>query len=84
MKSLMSFFFSSRRRNTRYIREWSSDVCSSDLGIAKGLIEWSGDANLRETFKQYDWAMVKSDVRFKEPKKPGGRGARSKFQKSYR
>jgi small subunit ribosomal protein S9 len=53
-------------------------------GIAKGLIEWSGDAKLRETFKQYDWAMVKSDVRFKEPKKPGGRGARSKFQKSYR
>src|SRR5947209_12839941 len=26
------FFFSSRRRHTRYWRDWSSDVCSSDLG----------------------------------------------------
>src|ERR1017187_4938087 len=30
----MSFFFSSRRRHTRYIGDWSSDVCSSDLCIA--------------------------------------------------
>src|SRR3712207_8666068 len=28
----MFFFFSSRRRHTRYWRDWSSDVCSSDLG----------------------------------------------------
>src|SRR3712207_9210180 len=27
----MFFFFSSRRRHTRYWRDWSSDVCSSDL-----------------------------------------------------
>src|SRR3712207_5846819 len=27
----MLFFFSSRRRHTRYWRDWSSDVCSSDL-----------------------------------------------------
>src|SRR3712207_7072183 len=27
------FFFSSRRRHTRYWRDWSSDVCSSDLGM---------------------------------------------------
>src|SRR2546429_6602955 len=27
----MSFFFSSRRRHTRCSRDWSSDVCSSDL-----------------------------------------------------
>src|SRR3712207_9409374 len=27
----MYFFFSSRRRHTRYWRDWSSDVCSSDL-----------------------------------------------------
>src|SRR5438874_13634369 len=25
------FFFSSRRRHTRSLRDWSSDVCSSDL-----------------------------------------------------
>src|SRR2546422_9163823 len=29
---LFSFFFSSRRRHTRCSRDWSSDVCSSDLG----------------------------------------------------
>src|SRR5436189_4019963 len=29
--SVFFFFFSSRRRHTRYIGDWSSDVCSSDL-----------------------------------------------------
>src|SRR5690606_40934944 len=28
---LIFFFFSSRRRHTRFSRDWSSDVCSSDL-----------------------------------------------------
>src|SRR5690606_39500872 len=28
------FFFSSRRRHTRFSRDWSSDVCSSDLVFA--------------------------------------------------
>src|SRR5690606_39701681 len=28
---LFFFFFSSRRRHTRFSRDWSSDVCSSDL-----------------------------------------------------
>src|SRR5207302_7714500 len=27
------FFFSSRRRHTRFSRDWSSDVCSSDLEL---------------------------------------------------
>src|SRR5690606_40927412 len=27
------FFFSSRRRHTRFSRDWSSDVCSSDLPV---------------------------------------------------
>src|SRR3712207_8443904 len=31
-------FFSSRRRHTRYWRDWSSDVCSSDLGVTSGVI----------------------------------------------
>src|SRR5439155_2804538 len=29
----LSFFFSSRRRHTRWPRDWSSDVCSSDLPL---------------------------------------------------
>src|SRR6266487_6456671 len=28
------FFFSSRRRHTRWTGDWSSDVCSSDLAVA--------------------------------------------------
>src|SRR5207253_3637596 len=31
------FFFSSRRRHTRWPRDWSSDVCSSDLFVAAGV-----------------------------------------------
>lgn len=52
--------------------------------IARGLLQFFEDQQLREKFKQYDWTFVKSDTRFKEPKKPGGPGARAKFQKSYR
>src|SRR5439155_13595700 len=31
LSCLFLFFFSSRRRHTRWPRDWSSDVCSSDL-----------------------------------------------------
>src|SRR5437870_3527404 len=34
---LHDFFFSSRRRHTRWPRDWSSDVCSSDLLLANGV-----------------------------------------------
>src|SRR5205085_7901725 len=39
------FFFSSRRRHTRFDCDWSSDVCSSDLGKGSKLI---GDAVLND------------------------------------
>src|SRR5690625_7891538 len=38
---IIFFFFSSRRRHTRWPRDWSSDVCSSDLdklGVIANLI----------------------------------------------
>src|SRR5262245_63492242 len=38
------FFFSSRRRHTRCLSDWSSDVCSSDLGKILG-------SNLNELLK---------------------------------
>src|SRR5262249_59731018 len=31
LKNIFIFFFSSRRRHTRLVSDWSSDVCSSDL-----------------------------------------------------
>src|SRR5207253_5700280 len=36
------FFFSSRRRHTRWPRDWSSDVCSSDLCIQFGNLVMEG------------------------------------------
>src|SRR5258707_7429176 len=33
---VLALFFSSRRRHTRYWRDWSSDVCSSDLTVSPG------------------------------------------------
>src|SRR5690349_23524353 len=33
------FFFSSRRRHTRSLRDWSSDVCSSDLLEAESEVD---------------------------------------------
>src|SRR3989344_5149676 len=33
------FIFSSRRRHTRLTCDWSSDVCSSDLGAAGGIAD---------------------------------------------
>src|SRR5947199_6539116 len=33
IKEVRDFFFSSRRRHTRCLSDWSSDVCSSDLAF---------------------------------------------------
>src|SRR2546422_8590896 len=40
---LFFFFFSSRRRHTRCSRDWSSDVCSSDLVTGAIVGEGLGD-----------------------------------------
>src|SRR5690606_40775405 len=37
-----NFFFSSRRRHTRFSRDWSSDVCSSDLAGADRALSLQG------------------------------------------
>src|SRR5207253_7651441 len=39
------FFFSSRRRHTRWPRDWSSDVCSSDLADVTPTPAWSRSAS---------------------------------------
>src|SRR5690606_41028661 len=40
----INFFFSSRRRHTRFSRDWSSDVCSSDLSNhVRYLSKWAKD-----------------------------------------
>ena len=42
---LVGFFFSSRRRHTRYWRDWSSDVCSSDLTFDSSASTFSFEGN---------------------------------------
>src|SRR2546422_2055756 len=54
------FFFSSRRRHTRCSRDWSSDVCSSDLvGVALQYFTGSKEHNvaLRERAKRRGWKL---------------------------
>src|SRR5258706_2187882 len=43
------FFFSSRRRHTRLVSDWSSDVCSSDLRTGSLNVKCSGGDFLRES-----------------------------------
>src|SRR5690606_41121296 len=50
-----AFFFSSRRRHTRLSRDWSSDVCSSDLGrldAGVDIFNVSGAANTPDIVKK--------------------------------
>ena len=52
--------------------------------IAKAIVEFYKDEELKLAFKHFDRSLLISDVRRKLPKKPLGRGARKKRQKSYR
>ena len=52
--------------------------------IAKGLVQWTSDVELKEKFNLYDRTMLVGDPRRSEPKKYGGPGARARKQKSYR
>ncbi len=52
--------------------------------VARGLLTWLKDDQLREMFRHYDRSLIVNDPRRKLPKRPGGRGARKRRQKSYR
>src|SRR5207253_5057790 len=56
------FFFSSRRRHTRWPRDWSSDVCSSDLApsIASGFSKslYRSDEVDADYFKVLKWCFI--------------------------
>jgi len=52
--------------------------------IARALVEWTQSQELRELFLKYDRHLLVEDPRQAEPKKPRGRSARAKRQKSYR
>src|SRR6201992_4397388 len=55
MRITLFFFFSSRRRHTRWTGDWSSDVCSSDLAFHGGWFH-SGDL-VRMDDEGYVWVV---------------------------
>ena len=52
--------------------------------LARGILEWTNDPAIKDVYLAYDRTLLVNDSRQKETKKPHGRGARKKFQKSYR
>ena len=52
--------------------------------IARGLVEFFEADDLKELFLGRDRTLLVNDTRHKEAKHPLGRGARKKWQKSYR
>src|SRR5699024_12167062 len=48
-----SFFVSSRRRHTRSKRDWSSDVCSSDLSELEAIIKKRADSEIAGALSAY-------------------------------
>ncbi|ARS88838.1 30S ribosomal protein S9 [Natrarchaeobaculum aegyptiacum] len=52
--------------------------------IARGIVQHTNDAELRDAFMEFDRSLLVNDVRQSEPKKWGGPGARARYQKSYR
>src|SRR5260370_15042793 len=56
---LCFFFFSSRRRHTRFKCDWSSDVCSSDLTVGEA------HAALAQVAFLWDWDWAAAEKQFK-------------------
>ncbi|HUH79213.1 MAG TPA: 30S ribosomal protein S9 [Methanoregula sp.] len=52
--------------------------------LARGILLWHNDPQIKDIYLTYDRTLLVNDSRQKETKKPHGRGARKKFQKSYR
>jgi len=52
--------------------------------IARGLVQYTNDAELRDAYMEFDRSLLVNDVRQSEQKKWGGPGARARYQKSYR
>src|SRR5438034_1449456 len=72
-----SFFFSSRRRHTRSLCDWSSDVCSSDLQPGLDIVNKAGigairDKSMRMTLRLIEGARSRG-WRVNTPENPAER-----------
>ena len=68
-----------------------AQLYAARMAIAKGVVAWKQKyvdeeekTNARKTLLSFDKGLLVADPRRMEPKKYGGRGARARFQKSYR
>src|SRR5258707_7539417 len=67
----LCFFFSSRRRHTRYWRDWSSDVCSSDLAFIGSVGRTSADKGGHALLKRgLDWQAIRQ-TQLRNGRQPG-------------
>lgn len=69
----------------------TSQIYAVRQAIAKSLVAYyqkyvdeHSKNTLKQAFVQYDRALLVADNRRTEPKKFGGKGARARYQKSYR
>src|SRR5258705_6148197 len=60
------FFFSSRRRHTRCLSDWSSDVCSSDLNYVLNSEKWNKDPFFKTFVVNYTNAATIISEDFKD------------------
>ena len=59
-------------------------AAAARTAIGKAIVSHTKDKELRKLFLYYDRSLLVSDVRQVEPKKYLAKGARAKYQKSYR
>src|SRR5437870_12479246 len=80
------FFFSSRRRHTRWPRDWSSDVCSSDLGRRGGARDRDRVAGVPESRLRAHQARPDAarDRRWTEPVRPAAHGTAGVHLREHR
>src|SRR5690625_3633902 len=62
MSVFFFFFFSSRRRHTRWPRDWSSDVCSSDLGLDYSRERFTLDEGLTDAVQEVFIKLYEKDL----------------------
>src|SRR2546430_10406292 len=62
-RRLLRFFFSSRRRHTRFDCDWSSDVCSSDLPLSHALPQWTQKLRTEELVDLLQDPMKRKELR---------------------
>ena len=63
---------------------WSGQTEAARLAIAKALVQFTKNKQLKADFLQYDRHLLIADVRMNEPSKPNDSKPRAKRQKSYR